>query len=99
MPDNFRSPGQNCIREFLGDIVYNHPIVTSSILGDREKNRLELEIGIEELDLAAEEAKTRTAGGPDGIGNAFLKKFWQLLRLPIHNYSKKCFSPRNERYG
>jgi exonuclease III len=91
VPDNFVRPGQNSIRDFLGETVLNNPIVTGSVISELDKNRLDRIISIEELDCAIDEAKTRTAGGPDGIGNAFLKKFWQLLRSPIHRYAKKCF--------
>jgi len=92
VPQNFAKPGRNCIREFLGEQVFNNPIVTGSVINDRDKVRLETNITIEELDLAIEEVKTRTAGGPDGIGNAFLKKFWQFLRVPIFKYATKCFT-------
>ena len=43
---------------------------------------LEREISLEELDSAAAECKTKSAAGPDGISNGFIKKFWTLLRIP-----------------
>ena len=51
---------------------------------------LEREILLEELDSAAAECKTKSAAGPDGISNGFIKKFWTLLRIPLCNYITFC---------
>ena len=43
-----------------------------------------------ELDKAVNETKSRTAAGPDGIGNGFIKNFWWLFREPLLKYGNFC---------
>ena len=91
-PPGFARPEANAIEEFLGNEICAHPIVTNSKISAADQQRLEQSITLQELDLAAEESKTRTACGPDGVNNAFIKKFWHMLRIPLHKYAKKCFN-------
>ena len=46
---------------------------------------------MDELDAAIASTKTRTAAGPDGISNAFIKKFWKQLRTPLLKYTRHSF--------
>jgi hypothetical protein len=91
LPGNSLPIPENAIEDFLGPTVLNHPVVASSRLSAAEAGGLEAGITLAELDRALDESKVRTAAGPDGISNAFLKKFWFLLRIPVHNYTLFCF--------
>jgi exonuclease III len=82
----------NAIAEFLGPDVMNNPIVTNSKLSRVESEGLEADISLLELDNCVAECKARSAAGPDGIGNAFIKKFWYLLRIPTQLYANFCFN-------
>ena len=81
---------QMSIEEFLGPVICNNRIVTDSKLTQIEIERLDSPLNIGELDQAILDCKSRTAGGPDGIGNAFLKKFWDLIRIPLFKYATHC---------
>jgi hypothetical protein len=50
---------------------------------------LELPVTIEELDLSASQGN-KSAAGMDGLSNCFIKKFWPLLRKPLHCYLMDC---------
>ena len=51
---------------------------------------LDSPITLLEFDKAMEETKSKTASGPDGIGNGFLKKFWVWFRVPLLKYTNFC---------
>ena len=90
LPDNQKNNINGCIADFLG------PEVLASLLINSMKNprnladSLEGPITLFELDLAIEGTKTRTAAGPDGINNSFIKKLWWLFRTPLLKYSNFC---------
>ena len=69
--------------------------LASSLVNSMKINR-ELSDSLEgpltyfELDTAIENTKTRTAAGPDGITNSFIKKFWWLFRNPLLKYANFC---------
>jgi hypothetical protein len=44
---------------------------------------------MDELDTSAMQGNN-SAAGMDGINNAFIKKYWTLLRKPLFNYSSCC---------
>ena len=83
--------GEGAIENFLGQDIVNHPIVANSRLTAEEAASLEGDLTLAELDSAINECRTRSAPGPDGINNAFIKKFWYLLRIPIQKYAKYSF--------
>jgi hypothetical protein len=85
MPANF----SNCVEDFLGDLVH-HPTVRSCILTEEESTRLDLDIKVEELDLALEKCNLQSAPGIDGFNNRFIKRFWPLFRLPLCEYFASC---------
>jgi hypothetical protein len=64
----------NSIEEFLGPEICESGAVQNSKLTLAEKNLIDGNFSVDELDAAAKEAKSTTAGGPDGIGNACIKK-------------------------
>jgi hypothetical protein len=52
-----------------------------------EKNILERDIGIHELDAAINKSKKKGSPGIDGFNYTFIKKYWNLLRVPLHKYT------------
>jgi hypothetical protein len=82
--------GDPSIENFLGDIA-REPAVRGSILDNDEKTHLDRELGIDEFDLAVGKLSNNTAPGIDGISNRFIKRFWHILRTPLHRYALDCF--------
>ena len=74
----------------MGAELLNSDLVKKMKINRQTSNLLERDISIEELDAAAAECKTKSAGGPDGISNGFIKKFWTFLRIPLRNYITFC---------
>jgi hypothetical protein len=79
----------DCIRNFLGEDICNSNLVKDSILPENLALEFEAFISIEELDISAAQGN-RSAAGLDGINNCFIKKFWHLLRIPLHRYINHC---------
>ena len=79
-----------CIEEFLGEDILASPLTKSMKISRETATFLDRDISIFELDKAANETKLRTASGPDGISNCFIKKFWHLLRTPLTKYANFC---------
>jgi exonuclease III len=77
------------VAAFLGPVA-TEPGVLNSKLTDGEKEALEQDITMEEFDTAANQIKTGSSPGLDGISNKFIKKFWQLFRTPLFKYTKWC---------
>jgi len=77
------------VEEFLGDLV-NHPVVRGCVLNDDERRRLDEDMTLMELDEAVSGCNLNSAPGIDGIGNRFIKKFWNLFREPLLWYTKCC---------
>ena len=82
---------EGCIERFLGDELLAHPIVQNSKITNHDRAILEQEINLAELDFALSEVKLKTASGPDGLSNSFIKKYWKFFRLPLCKYSNYCF--------
>jgi hypothetical protein len=89
-PENLLEINDQTIPDFLGPDICNSSVVQNSKLTEEEKNSLINEFSLGELDEAMKEAKSATASGPDGIGNAVLKKIWQYIRVPLKNYANYC---------
>ncbi len=70
----------NCILEFLGNDIANHPVVSNSKLSEPERLNLESPLTIEELDESIDKCNLRSAPGVDGFSNIFIKKFWSYFR-------------------
>jgi hypothetical protein len=81
---------ENTIPDFLGPEICNSSIIKNSKLTNDEKLLLDNLFSVEELDQAVEDAKSTTAGGPDGIGNKCIKKIWPYIRVPLTNYANCC---------
>jgi hypothetical protein len=70
---------QNCVEDFLGDLV-NHSVVRGSILAEDEKEALEADVTVEELDEAVNTCNLNSAPGIDGISNRYhIRKFWPFF--------------------
>jgi hypothetical protein len=80
---------EDCIRNFLGEDICNSNLVKDSILTEHMALEFEAPISIDELDKLAAQGN-RSAAGMDGINNCFIKKFWHLLRIPLHRYITYC---------
>jgi hypothetical protein len=77
------------INEFLGPVA-EHPVVRNAKLTENEKNILDQEITVEELDKALKTCNIKSAPGLDGISNYFIKQFWKYLRIPLLKYACCC---------
>jgi len=82
------------IREFLGE-EGNNATVELAKLTDIERLDLDRELTVMELDKALSKANQNSAPGIDGISTKFIKKFWQLFRIPLLRYSHHCFQSGN----
>ena len=80
-----------CIENFLGPHILNHPVVKSSILTAPEKNKLDKIFQINELDRAIKAANMNSACGIDGLSTHFIAKFWKFFRVLLHNCAICCF--------
>lgn len=91
IPENRTALEPDCIESFLGPEMCNSDTVQNSKLSVEDRDRLESPLTIEELDKAVKQSKSNTACGSDGIGNKFLKKFWNLIRKPLFHYATTAF--------
>jgi Reverse transcriptase (RNA-dependent DNA polymerase) len=82
---------ENCIEDFLGPEIVSNNIVSNSKLSDAEKEQFDRDISLNELDVAIQSLNENSAGGADGIGTKFLKKYWTFIRLPLHRYTLYAF--------
>jgi exonuclease III len=89
IPRNARVDFTNCVENFLGVLV-DHPAVVGCKLSEDERNSLETDITVEELDEAVAKCNGNSAPGIDGIGNRFIKKFWSFFRIPLLEYILVC---------
>jgi hypothetical protein len=97
--DLYKKPNKNilpdtCIPDFLGG-VSDHETVLNSKLTEGEKISLDQELTLGELDKSINEANMKSAPGPDGLTNPFIKHFWHLFRVPLLKYANLCFHNGN----
>ena len=86
-PVNDQIITQQDILQFLGP-VSNVPEVISSKLTAPEKEDLDRDFTINELDTSIKNANLNSASGPDGISNKFIKHFWNFFRVPLFKYAR-----------
>jgi exonuclease III len=77
-----------CVENFLGPDICNTPEVRNSKISEAQKNMLDEDITLNELNLAIKDMSTKSAGGPDGVGVPVLKKFWYLFQKPLGHYCR-----------
>ena len=82
---------ENVIEDFLGEDICNSGIVQNSKLTDLERDSMESELSLQELDNSMNKANLRSASGLDGFSNVMIKKCWHLLRQPLLRYSQTCY--------
>ena len=92
----YKKPNANilepdCIADFLGEVNNNATIINAK-LTENEKLDLESPITIEELDLSINTAKMKSAPGADGYSNKFIRKFWNIFRLPLFRTTMFAFN-------
>ena len=83
--------GPDCITEFLGDIVENETVLNAK-LNNTEKDQLDRNLTIEELDQSIKQAKTKSAPGADGFSNKFIQEFWDIYRIPLFKMIVQCYA-------
>jgi hypothetical protein len=81
----------NCVENFLGPEICENPVVRSSKLTEPEKLNFDTPLTVQELDFAANNMNINSAGGLDGIGVKFIRKFWTYLRNPLLKYANFSF--------
>jgi hypothetical protein len=89
IPAGQQPAGDGCIEEFLGPLICSSKIVGDSKLTEAKRLELEHAVTIEELDISASQGN-KSSAGMDGLSNCFIKKFWPLLRKPLHRYLTEC---------
>ncbi len=80
---------ENCINEFLGEDIIQSRLVQDSVIPEQLSQEFELPISLAELDVSAEQGN-KSASGMDSLSNCFIKKYWELLRIPLHRYASHC---------
>ena len=84
----------DCISNFLGDTA-DKAEVQNSKLTIEERTELDMPITLLELDQSINSANMKSAPGPDGITNPFIKHFWELFKVPLLKYANACFENGN----
>ena len=92
LPENQKNNLAGSIEAFLGPDLLASPLIESMKISQNVSATLESDFSLPELDRAINDTKTRTAAGPDGIGNNFIKKFWWLFRDPLLKYLNCCIT-------
>jgi exonuclease III len=81
----------NCIENFLGPDILQHPVVRDSKLTLQEREDIDSPLTIQELDESLKNCNLKSAAGQDGFSNRLIKKCWKFLRHPLFNYGNFCF--------
>jgi exonuclease III len=81
----------DCINEFLGADIINHPVVRNSKLSDEERDELDRPFTIAELDDSLKNCNIKSAAGRDGYSNKLIRLCWNHLRIPLFKYANFCF--------
>jgi hypothetical protein len=89
MPDGARVNFDNCVENFLGDLV-NHPVIPDCMLNEEERMALDRAVTMDELDEAVRDVNINSAPGIDGVSNRFIRKFWHFFRVPLFKYTQEC---------
>jgi hypothetical protein len=76
------------IEDFLGHEICNSNMVKNSKLTESEKNRLDRDLTVEELDESLKKCNLKSAPGRDGFSNLFIKEFWDIFRIPLFTVAK-----------
>jgi len=74
---------QGEIEDFLGPEISAHPMVLGNKLTDLEKNILDRDLTMEELENALNDSNLKSAPGIDGYSYRFIKAFWRFFKTPL----------------
>jgi hypothetical protein len=88
-PESDNRIRDDSIKTFLGEEICNSGLVRDCFIPNQIAQEFEEFISIDELDESASQGN-RSAAGMDGINNCFIKKFWHLIRIPLHRYTTCC---------
>jgi hypothetical protein len=58
----------------------------------QEREDMDRPLSITELDDSLNNCNIKSAAGADGFSNKLIKKCWQYLRIPLHNYAIHCYN-------
>ena len=78
----------------MGETVKKNEVVNSK-LTEEARSDLDLPITLFELEQSINSANMKSAPGPDGITNPFIKHFWNLFKVPLLKYANACFENGN----
>jgi hypothetical protein len=92
--DNEPENMAECIANFMGRDILTHPLVANLKLSQTEKESLEGNLTLDELDKALDGANLNSASGIDGYSTRFIKKFWNYFRQPLLRYTEAVFEKR-----
>jgi hypothetical protein len=82
---------ENCIENFLGPDLLQHPVVQGFKITATERERLDRPLTLLELDNSVKNANKKSAPGIDGYSNKLILACWEFLRRPLLNYANYCF--------
>ena len=91
IPDDEVMLKADSIKNFLGDVADN-PVIVESKLNEQERNYLQYDLTLEELDNSIAKAKTKSAPCADGFSNGFIKEYWHIFCIPLLKLSIKCYA-------
>jgi hypothetical protein len=60
-------------------------------LSEAERQELDCNLTVAELDEAINQCNMKSAPGADGFSNKFIKHFWEYFRVPLHKFAIACF--------
>jgi len=77
-----RALDDDCIEKFLEE-VNTIEEVNNTKLTVQERQNLEQDLTLDELDKAVRKVKVKSAPGADGYSNKFIKHHWDTFRVPL----------------
>jgi hypothetical protein len=80
---------EGSIEDFLGPTICAKTTVMESKLSDYERNELDKQLDIVELDIALKHANLRSAPGIDGYSYRFINQFWNNFRFPLYRCAEE----------
>jgi hypothetical protein len=83
------------VRGFLGEDILSNPTVQNAKLSEEEKLDLDRPLSIEELTVSINKSNLKSAPGPNGISNKFIKRYWEFFKYPLLKYANFAFTSGN----
>ena len=76
---------------FLGEDILGKPVVQNAKLTENEKLDLDRPLSIDELTASINKSNMKSAPGPNGISNKFIKQYWEFFKYPLLKYANYAF--------